>query len=167
MIEEQNGTEPIVEPAQELTLDDLFNEQIDQAALLKTQSDSILPAGTYVTQPPLRLTLAKDKTGRPVANFWAKIEMGDVKGAIGFRLSAVRKNSIDRQTGELTEKPDMASRNFAAAGKAYTVAYGGEKANSLGDLLTYLRDYPIKLRVIQTADAENMVVQISPVRPEV
>ena len=151
------------EAEHELSLDDLFQENIDEETVRKAEKELLLPVGTYTTVPPFSPTIGKDKTGRPQARFWGTIQLGDVQGKIGFRLSWVRKNAIDYETGAETDKPDRAYKNYIMAAKAFRAAYGQEPS-SVGELVSYLRDFPIRLRVIQTSDGENMPVSIAAVR---
>jgi len=125
--------------------------------------DSALPTGTYTTEiPPSRLSVTKDKNNRlMVSGFW-KVTMGDVKGAIGFRFSPERRNKIDGNTGEDTGKPDTAFKNYTQAFNAYTRVYG-EKPTSVGAIATYLRDYPVKFRIVTLSSGENWVAAIMPV----
>jgi hypothetical protein len=167
-VSEEIQNEQTGEEAPELTLDELFQEQVDQEGVEQAHKEMLLPQGTYTTEPPFTVTkLGKDKNGRPFARFFGKIVLGDKSGRIGVGLSWVRKNARvrDEATGELveSEKPDRSYKNYVMATKAYKIAYG-EEAPNVGAIIAYLRDYPIRLRVIQTSDGENMVVSISAVR---
>jgi hypothetical protein len=155
----QNETVP------ELTLEDLFGEQVNQEQVDEAARKMLLPVGTYTTEPPFTPTVKKDKNGRLGVRFWGTAVLGDVKGKIGYGLSHIYKPAVDWETGEVTEKPDRAYKNYVQASKAYKIAHGQEASN-VGEIVAYLRDYPHKLRVIQTSDGENMVVVISAVRPE-
>lgn len=151
--------------ASEFTLEDLFNEQVDQQQVDEAARKMLLPVGTYTTEPPFTPTIKKDKNGRLGIRFWGTVRLGDVQGKIGYALSHVYKNAVDWETGEPIEKPDRAYKNYVQASKAYKVAHG-QGASNVGEVVAYLRDYPHRLRVIQTSDGENMVVAISAIRPD-
>ena len=169
----------------EPTVDDLFKQFVSEEEVKQTEKDSILPQGTYTTVPEFKVTLG-EKDGRKNARLFGRIfkveENGDeTKGAIGYPLSWQRRNKMeeikDESTGVVidkkdTGKPDYLSKMFAQAVKAYTVAFGeaptevdneGTVNINIGKVITYLRDYPHKIRVIQTQNNENMVVAISAV----
>ena len=169
----------------EPTVDDLFKQFVSEEEVKQTEKDSILPVGTYTTIPEFKVTLG-EKDGRKNARLFGRIFKLDehdqeTKGAIGYPLSWVRKNKLekikDETTGVVIEekdtgKPDYLSKMFAQAVKAYTVAFGeaptevddeGTVNINIGKVIAYLRDYPHKIRVIQTQNNENMVVAISAV----
>ena len=169
----------------EPTVDDLFKEFVAEEEIKQTEKDSILPQGTYTTIPDFKVTLG-EKDGRKNARLFGRISKTDendveTKGAIGYPLSWIRKNKIekikDETTGVVIEekdtgKPDYLSKMFAQAVKAYTVAFGeaptelddaGTVNVNIGKVIAYLRDYPHKVRVIQTQNNENMVVSITAV----
>ncbi len=189
-VEVPEGTEGTVpatdfEQPTEPTVDDLFQQFVSEEEVKQTEKDSILPQGTYTTIPEFKVTLG-EKDGRKNARLFGRIIKTDengveTKGAIGYPLSWIRKNKFDKikdeTTGVVIEekdtgKPDYLSKNFAQAVKAYTVAHGeapteldseGNLNINIGKVISYLRDYPHKLRVIQTQNNENMVVSISAV----
>ena len=118
--EELNGSSQVVEgqtsdaaseEEAELTLDDLFQSSIDEEETKKAERELLLPVGTYTTVPPFSPTIDKDKEGRPQARLWGTVQLGDVQGKIGFRLSWVRKNAVDYDTGAETDKPDRSYKN--------------------------------------------------------
>ena len=173
------------ETSTEPTVDDLFKQFVSEEEVKQTEKDSILPQGTYTTIPEFKVTLG-EKDGRKNARLFGRISKTDendaeTKGAIGYPLSWIRKNKFDKikdeTTGVVIEekdtgKPDYLSKMFAQAVKAYTVAFGeapteldnaGTVNVNIGKVITYLRDYPHKLRVIQTQNNENMVVSITAV----
>ncbi len=173
------------ETPNEPTVDDLFQQFVSEEEVKQTEKDSILPQGTYTTIPEFKVTLG-DKDGRKNARLFGRIIKTDedgveTKGAIGYPLSWQRRNKLekikDETTGVVIEekdtgKPDYLSKMFAQAVKAYTVAHGeapteldaeGTLNVNIGKVITYLRDYPHKIRVIQTQNNENMVVSISAV----
>lgn len=192
MSEEQSETVEVeavpagdFETPTEPTVDDLFKQFVSEEGVKQIEKDSILPQGTYTTIPEFKVTLG-EKDGRKNARLFgriSKVDENDVetKGAIGYPLSWERRNKIerikDKDTGVVieekeTDKPDYLSKNFAQAVKAYTIAFGeaptelDEQGNvniNVGKVISYLRDYPHKLRVIQTQNNENMVVAITAV----
>jgi hypothetical protein len=152
----------------EVTMDDLYAAEIDSEAQTKERMELLLPVGTYVTTPPFEFKLDSDKNGRKQARFFGEVVMGDVKGKLGMRVSWVRKNKVVTQNGVETDtgKPDNSYKLYLQASKAFTAAYGREPINA-ADVITYLRDYPVRLRIIALPDGDsNMVVAISPVRAE-
>lgn len=158
---EENSSEQ-VEPA-ELTLEDLFQESVNEEEVKKAQAEMLLKQGTWTTTPPFTITkIGKDKNNRPFARFFGSITLGEEIGKIGVGMSWVHKFAKDKDGNE-TEKPDRSYKNYVMAHNAYKAAYGQE-ATSVGDVLKYVQDYPVRLRVIQTSDGENMVVAISAVR---
>ena len=163
MSEFESGAEAI-----EVTMDDLYAAEVDNDAQTKERMELLLPVGTYVTTPPFEFKLDTDKSGRKQARFFGKIVMGEVKGNLGMRLSWERRNKKILQDGvEVdTGKPDNSYKLYLQASKAFAAAYGREPKNA-ADVVTYLRDYPVRLRVIQLPDGDsNMVVSITPVRTE-
>ena len=173
------------ETSAEPTVDDLFHEYVSEEEVKQTEKDSILPVGTYTTVPEFKVTLG-EKDGRKFARLFGRISKVDekeeeTKGAIGYPLSWQRRNKMekikDESTGVVIEtkdsgKPDYLSKNFTQAVKAYTVAFGepptevndkGEVNINIGKVISYLRDYSHKLRIIQTQNNENLVVAISAV----
>ena len=169
----------------EPTVDDLFKQYVSEEEVKQTEKDSILPVGTYTTIPEFKVTLG-EKDGRKFARLFGRISKVDehdqeTKGAIGYPLSWQRRNKMeqikDETTGIVIEKkdtgkPDYLSKMFTQAVKAYTVAFGepptelddqGTVNINIGKVITYLRDYPHKIRVIQTQNNENMVVSITAV----
>lgn len=165
-VENQEQVPP--DEAAEFTLEDLFNEGINEEQVNQGAKDMALPNGTYTTVTPFQPKLGTDKVhpDRKIVSFWGGIELADVKGKIGFRISNTRFNKLDADTGADTGKPDMAYKLYVMAVKAFKVAYGAEPA-SFGDVITYIRDYPVKLRLVQASDGGNIVVSISPIKPAV
>ena len=173
----------------EPTVDDLFQQFVSEEEVKQTEKDSILPVGTYTTVPegkPAWTVKIGEKDGRKFARLFGKIVLikeneEEVSGSIGYPLSWQRRNKLekikDETTGVVIEtkdtgKPDYLSKNFTQAVKAYTVAHGeaptevddqGNVNINIGKVITYLRDFPHKLRIIQTQNNENLVVAISAV----
>lgn len=156
------------EETPEMSMDDLFNEHVEHEQVAKAASDLLLKEGTYTTVPALSLRLRKDPKddNRPYADFYGPIQLGDEKGRIGFRLSWVRRNKVDFNTKQVTDKPDAAYVKYGQAVKAFEAAYG-HKANTIPEVLQYIRDFPVRLRVGVVGgedDPKNYVFNISPVR---
>jgi hypothetical protein len=147
----------------EVSLDDLFSDGVNQDTLEQASKEMLLPVGTYVTIPPFTITKhGKDKNGRKYARFFGTIQLGEKTGKIGLAVSPEYRHPHDAEGNEL-EGPDRSYKNYVMASKAYKAAYGCEPAKEI-DVLKYLSEYPVKLRVIQTSNGENMVVSISAVR---
>jgi len=150
---------------EELSIDDLYSSSLDQEEFEKVRSSTLLKKGTWTTDPPFVPTIKRDKTNRLIVRFWGKVVLGDEKGMIGFRYSPEARNAVNRETGEDLKKPDRATKNYVMAVKAYEAA-NGKKLENQGELVAYLRDYPVRLR-IDEFNGENMVMSISAVRPPV
>jgi hypothetical protein len=167
----------------DLSMDDLFEKAVDMDDVRRTEADSLRPVGTYVTGPKMSLsaTRADDDAKHPgrlnfrffgpstmvvdeAASKRLNLAVGtEVKGAFGFNISPERHNN---DKGE----PDLTSKLWSQAVRAYEVA-SKSKPGNYGDVAHFLRDYPVKLRVIQmgtregdTGEPGNLVVAISAVR---
>jgi len=158
--------EPELETAvevEELSIDALFNQGVEEDQVTQGLKDASMPVGSYTTEvPPLKIGVKRDDKGRLFVNAFFKVTMGDTKGAIGYRFSPDRKDAVNRDTGESTGKPDRAYKNYLQSYNAFTRATGQKPAN-VGEVAAYIRDYPVKLRIIQLPDGENMVVALQPV----
>jgi len=158
----------------ELNMDEMWEQGIDQDELRKGQADLLLPVGTYHTIPALTLQFNDEVgkfDGRPVgsvARYFGQVERratdkdvqaaakdgreikeGDViaRGAIGFNVSPIRINSKDRD-GRDTGRPDRTYRLWMNSVAAYKIAYGAEP-NVKSDVLNFIRDYEVRIRVGQ------------------
>lgn len=167
MSDTENQETEVVEAVEaELSIDDLFGEQVDAEAVKQAERELLLKAGTWTTLPPVGVKVYKDKTGRRMASFFAKIKLeGEKNGAIGFRASPDRRNAIDFHTKVETDKPDRAFKNYLMASRAFRVAHQRD-AESAAEVFNFVRDYETRLRIMQTEGLENMVVAISGIRPE-
>src|SRR3990172_2627554 len=78
----------------EFTLEDLFNEQVNEEQVKQGAKDMALPNGSYSTVVPFNPKRIVDKKHptRKIVYFWGAVELADVKGRIGFRLSNERFN---------------------------------------------------------------------------
>lgn len=174
-----------------LTLDDLFNEEVDLATADDINRSALSPAGTYQSNPEeaeLSASVArvkmKDKDGNEtgvertmvtvVGRVTATIKGEQVSGGVRVRLSPDRIKKNDFETGEATDKDDMASRLWANAVTAYKTHFG-ESPKNKGQVVEYLTKYPVRFRQIQVGvptksnpepngEPGNLVVAISPVR---
>lgn len=148
----------------ELSLDDLFNDEIDRETVDKAQKEMLLPVGTYTTTPPFTITKhGKYDDGRRFVRFFGTITMGDHTGRIGLGMSPDYRNAKDFETGEELEKPDSQYKLYVNAEKAFKAAYGRE-ATTVSEVIAYVRDYPVRLRVFQTSSGDNRVANLSAVR---
>lgn len=125
----------------------------------KIAAAGLSPAGTYYSDPdntPLRVTpiLFQDDDGnkRAILNVTGRVT-GKVKGEevstfIRCRLSPDLRYKNDFETGEPTEKPDMASRLWSNVKLAYAKTFEGEDA-SRQQVVEFLETVPLGFRVIQ------------------
>ena len=154
-------------------IENLWEDQVNDQEVKQMESELLLPVGTYVTVPGSfgRKDFIDEENGnRRVASFFGKIVMTDpetnkeVVGAKGYRISPDRRNKITEEDGVKTDtgKPDFKSNLYVQAVKAYTVAYG-EAPKKVVDVLTYLTEFPHRVRVIKTKDNSNLIVAISAV----
>lgn len=129
----------------------------------KAAEDLLLATGNYVTRPALTLTVQQSEReetrGRTEYRYFAQVESetGE-RGGIGFTLSPERR---DTPTG----KPDQRYQLWLQADKAFTLANGRE-ATSQREIVEYVRDYPLTLRITRLPatdrfDASNQVRRIS------
>lgn len=154
----------------ELNMDQMWEGGIDNDELKRAAADLLLPVATYLSKAPLTLSF-NDQVGkfdgRPigaVAHFFGVIERpatdkdvvagvaqkeGEIigRGIIGFNVSPLRVNAKDRE-GKDTGRPDRTFRLWMNAVTAYKLAYGADPQGK-GDVLNFLRDYPVRLRVGQ------------------
>lgn len=154
----------------ELNMDQMWEGGIDNDELKKGAADLLLPVATYHTIPALTLSFNDQPgkfDGRPVgsvAHYFGQIERratdkdvvagkaekeGEVigRGIIGFNVSPLRVNAKDKD-GKDTGRPDRTFRLWMNAVTAYKVAYG-QDPQSKGDVLNFIRDYEVRLRVGQ------------------
>lgn len=160
----------------EASMDELFEQQVKMDEVKQAEKDMLIPAATYTTVPALQVKKGVSEAGRPYVRFFGPIQAvieatgEEVKANIGFAFSHVRQNRIDKD-GEDTGKPDNMTKLYTNAVAAYKKAYG-ENPATVNDVINYIRDYPVRVRVIQvgvptknnpepTGEAGNMVVAIS------
>ena len=157
------------------TMDDFFNEAVNQAEVEETLQRGLLPNGTYTTNPdefgpmtvtPLNVEEKDDRgtvtgtrrvivlSGRGRAKVKIKdpktgqVNLESAEGQIRARLSPDSRNKRDWTTKEELNAPDSATALYAQAVKAYQQTFG-ERPKNVGQVLEYLRDHPAKFRVIQ------------------
>jgi hypothetical protein len=154
----------------ELNMDQMWEGGIDNDELKRGAADLLLPVATYHTVPAITLTF-NDQVGkfdgRPVGSvaryFGQIIRLATEKdvaagkavkegeqigqGFIGFGVSPLRVNAKDRD-GKDTGRPDRTYRLWMNAVTAYKLAYGADP-QSKGDVLNFIRDYPVRVRVGQ------------------
>ena len=158
-----------IEPEQvSQELDDLFNITVDAEALKDAETRMALPTGTYVTIPPMVTTRFRSEEGRDTIKLWGKVlgadESGkEIKGSASFSVGWEPRNGVlfkdGVNTGEDSGKPDAATKNYIQAKRAFKVAYGQE-ANNPGEVVHFLRDYAVRLR-LANFDGVNRVLAIS------
>ena len=182
------GTESGNAPPTTPTMDDLYEQQINYDDVRRTEADALRPVGTYTTG---QLSMVKEvegeldysgnpnpRKGREVLRYFGpatlvadektaptlNVAVGtEIKGFFTFRMSSQRYNWDDGS-------PDTQSKLWTQAVKAYSVAYG-EKATSVGQVADFVRDTPVRIRVIQKNTKEdskgeprNDVVAVSAVK---
>ena len=139
---------------------DIFNTPVDNAQAKQEADKLCLTPGWYVTETTTFRAETKDD-GRRVASYFADVinaKNPEERGKIGFRFSPDL-----RQSEKDPEKADWNYRMFLQARKAFIDGTGAEPATA-NDVVRYLAEYPIKLRIVRTEDSENMVVAIAAVR---
>jgi len=155
---------PTPEDAHEAPLEgEAWNDEVDHKAVKQTTSDSMLPAGGYNTLPEMSLTRKKYDDGRRVANFFGTIVGCENRtegrdGKIRFAISPDRRD----KEGVEEAKPDIKSRLYAQAVTTYEKVLGSKPA-TIEDVLTFIRDNPVRLRLMQ-GDDDNVVLNIGAMR---
>lgn len=169
---DQGETLEVPEPSME----ELFEAQVKMDEVKQAEKDLLLPVATYTTVPALQVKKGVSDNGRPYVRFFGPIQTvieatgEEIKANIGFTFSHVRKNRLDKD-GEDTGKPDNMTKLYTNAVSAYKKAYS-ENPSTVNDVINYIRDYPVRVRVIQigvptknspdpTGEAGNMVVALS------
>ena len=144
--------------ASDVTLESLFEGAVDFGEQAKLEGQMLAPAGTYRTVPALSRTAKVDeRTKRPTVRFFGMAEgyqngtgrvsprEGEgttlVKTSVGFTMSPV---AVYKDDG----KPDLATRLFTQAVRAFQTAYA-TRPETVGAVMDYIRDYPVHVRVIQ------------------
>ena len=172
----------------EVTMDDLFEQQIDHEDVRRTEADALRPVGTYTTGKLMMVREVEGeldyngnpnpRKGRTVFRYFGPASLvvtektaptlnvvvgTEIKGFFTLRVSPERYNWDDGS-------PDTQSKLWVQAVKAYSVAYG-ERATSVGQVVEFLREGPVRIRVIQKnikedskGEPRNDVVAVSAVK---
>lgn len=184
-----------------VSLDDLFQEEVDHAEAEEVLRRGLLPNGTYVTAPekfgPMNVNIERVEekddagtvyghrtvitlTGRGVATVRLKDEktgavtLKEIEGGLRVQVSPDVRRARDFETGEELDKDDSKSKLWAQAVKAFEMDLG-EKPKTKGAVVEYLRDCPVRFRMIQVGVAtkrnpnpdgepRNLVIAISPLK---
>lgn len=161
-------TEPI-------DMDALFETGLQADAVAAAEKAMLLPVGNYLTVAPAATTLKKyeataDKPERLVARVYSAIVQkgGEGReGRIGFNFSP---DMVKVHKDDGSEDFDRSYKNYVMLHRAFRTAYGQAPA-TVGQIVEYLKTYPVGLRVIQmgtqedsTGEPGNMVVAISAVK---
>jgi len=164
-------------------LDALYDEGVDQDAVERVEADMLLPGGSYTSVPVLTVTAFQTSKGPNVGRRGFRL-YGEIRsnkplsrgkdlapdyitGRVGFQISPERRDKPDGG-------PDNQTKLWANAVRAYIQA-AGYKPESNREVIKYLTDYPIGIRLGQvgvpternpepTGDPGNMVFSIFPVR---
>lgn len=135
---------------------DIFDSPLDNEVAKREQKKLLLPDGWYTTEAPTTFTPKVADDGRRVARFFAAItnmKNPDVTGKIGFGMSP------DLRYKEGEDKADFNYQMFLSARKAFIAATGQEPSRE-SDVIRYIAEYPIQIRIVQTKNDENMVVAV-------
>ena len=139
---------------------DIFDNALDNEQAKSEEKKLLLPEGWYTTELPTTLTAKINDEGRRVARYFATVinnKDANITGKIGFGLSP----DVRYKDGE--DKADFSYRMFLNARKAFIEATGVEPEKE-GDVVRYVAEYPVQLRIIHTPDNENLVVAVRPVK---
>ena len=148
---------PSDDPTADPGLDALYDQGVDMDAVEKSESDSLLPNGGYQTIPVLAVTPYQTRSGPNKGRIGFRL-YGEVvsrkplvrvdgeapqivTGRLGFRVSPERRN---REDGT----PDTQFKLWTNSVRAFIVA-AGYKPQTNREVIEYLRNYPVGLRVGQ------------------
>lgn len=174
----------------DVNMDELHDRNLEHAhETQQVLQGELPPSASYTSNPeefgPMSITPVQNDgdtrhlffvTGRGRAI----IKGTEVTTRLQFRMSPeYRKAQLRDSDGELTgeeseTKYDLASRLWAQAEAAYKATFG-EQPKKVGHVLDYLRDYPVKYRLIQvgvptknrpepTGEPGTIVINISPTK---
>jgi hypothetical protein len=153
-----------------LTLDDLFQEEVNVGEAEAVLARALPPQATYQTDPeafgPMNVSVARMEekdgeqvighrqvitlTGRGKARIKVNGEMKEVSTGLRVQVSPdVRKSAeyVDGvATGEVSDKDDSKSKLWAQAVGAFKEAFK-EAPKSKGAVVEYLRDHPVRYRL--------------------
>lgn len=147
-----------------MNIDNLFDLEIDQAAMQDVAEAQLLPEGTYYTVPPLtvkeptEITQPSGKVRYVVAFNAMVIDDAGHKGFVTFRLSP---QMVLKGDGTYDLMSRLTERTF----KLYK-RDRGEVPEKFGQIVEFLRTTPVKLRIgkmdaTDEFDARNVVFNIS------
>lgn len=159
--------------ADEIMLDEAFNEQVDTAAVAKREEEALLPEATYATVPALRCTAQRVKhsafgdpaaggKGRRIVRYFGEVKaqvkkqtpegevVTEVKGFLGFDISpdaaVVSETNQQGQPNRNAGKPDGLTKRWDMAVRAYQTA-SGAKPQTEAEVITFIRDYSVNIRL--------------------
>lgn len=158
-----------VEVPEELTMDSLFEEAVKEAELEQAEKDLLLPKGSYFTVPGEFIGKLKlDKNGRKIISFWGSVVGGTdekpITGKIGIGFSHIRKNKVDKDSGEDTGIPDFLYGQYLKVVRAFKDAHEGQSPSNVKEIADYLTEYPVRLTIVQTKNFDNMVIGINAIK---
>ena len=166
----------------DLGIDYLHTQVADAEKEEQVQKDMLLTVGTWITKPDGKdPKVQHGKEDGPDAErvfmrFYHQIELPSANGAqpergsIGYKLAAGPAHFAHKrdENGVELKKWDLSTKLYMQA-KAALVRAGGTYDGPVS-VATFLRDYPVRLRVIQMEGNEqypepsNLVVSISAVK---
>lgn len=143
------------------TLDQLHSESLDHESDKQAAKDLLVPEGSYISQPEVKITVVEDEEspsadGKPrkVALLSGRMTNRE-SGAderLSFRLSWQRRDD-PRKEG----KPDSAHKRYLEAKKVFKDV-NGEEPKTVGELLSYLANYPFGVRMGQFENDEGETI---------
>jgi len=141
---------------------DLFADEDNPTRIKAAMESLLIPDGWYQTEVPFGCKETTDReTGRPYANFYgALLQDGESVGRISFRFSP----ALVEKDG----KPDWWFQQYVALRKVYVAAMGNAP-KSPRDVITFLTDYPIMVKIgrgvnRKSEELENKVYAFGKVR---
>ncbi len=139
---------------------DIFNVPLDNEAAKVEEKKLLPPEGWYTTELPITFTPKKSDDGRRVARYFGTFinnKDSEVRAKAGFGMSP----DVRYKDGE--EKADFSYRMFLNARKAYIEATGQDPQTEL-DVIQYVAENPVQVRLIHTPDNEAMIVSVRAVK---
>jgi hypothetical protein len=160
---------------QTIDMDALFHESVDREASAEVTKDQLLlPAGYYQTDPEANgefgvSVYTKEDTGRRVISFSGKV-INVKTGQVGFIRGRMSPDPVRKEDG----KYDFMYQVWVTAENAFKAQFG-QNVESKGQIIDYIRQYPVKFKIVQVGvpternpqpDGEpgNLVMSISHVR---
>lgn len=163
--------------AETISLNDLLEVAVDNAAVAEAQAKMLDPAGTYFVyptqehQPTIRVKRGDD--GRITVSYFAIGQLKDGrKGKVSTFLSPELKDKLNDRTGQM--EPDYKSKRWVEAVGAFKSVRQEAPANA-AEVVEFLATSPLSFRVIQmgvptkgnpdpTGEPGTLVVAIGAVR---